>query len=192
MSTAITEMTDLTNQLLIAMPTLDGSFFGRSVTLICEHDEQGAMGLVINKTADISVGSLLSEINITTIDAPQLTDMPVLTGGPVQTDRGFVLHTGANQWSSGIALQDNVNVTTSKDILESLSTQNAPDDFILTLGYAGWSAGQLEGELADNAWLTIESDHDLLFHTPIDKIWESAINKLGININQLSSFSGHA
>lgn len=192
MSANITEVTNLTNQLLIAMPSLDGSFFGRSVTYICEHDEQGAMGLVINKASEISVTTLLNEVNIPADEDGELSLKNVLTGGPVQTDRGFVLHTGGQIWSSSIPLANDVSVTTSKDILESLTTEHGPKDFILTLGYAGWSAGQLEGELADNAWLTIEADHELLFHTPVEKRWEMAIKKLGIDISQLSAITGHA
>lgn len=192
MTAKITEISSLTNQLLIAMPTLDGSFFGRSVTYICEHDEQGAMGIVINKATEINVNTLLNEVAIETEDDIILSDKSVLTGGPVQTDRGFVLHTGGQVWSSSIALPNNINVTTSKDILESLTTEHAPEDYLLALGYAGWAAGQLEDELADNAWLTIEADHELLFHTPIEKRWEMAIKKLGIDISQLSTISGHA
>lgn len=192
MTAEITEITNLTNQLLIAMPSLDGSFFGRSVTFICEHDDQGAMGLVINKSSEISVSRLLNEIDIETNDDSELSSQNVLTGGPVQTDRGFVLHTGGKIWSSSIALPGDINVTTSKDILQSLSTDQAPDQFLLTLGYAGWTAGQLEDEMANNAWLTIEADHDILFNTPVEKRWEKAIQKLGIDISQLSAISGHA
>ena len=182
----------LRDHFLISMPHLHDRAFSQTVTYICDHSEYGAMGLVINKSTEISVNTLLNEVAIETEDNIILSDKSVLTGGPVQTDRGFVLHTGNQAWSSSIALPNDINITTSKDILESLTTDNAPNDYLLTLGYAGWSAGQLEGELAENAWLTIEADHELLFHTPIEKRWEMAIKKLGINISQLSSFTGHA
>ena len=110
----------------------------------------------------------------------------------MQTDRGFVLHSGDREWSSSLHLGDNIMVTTSKDILEKLTTEEGPNDFILTLGYAGWSAGQLEQELANNSWLTIDADPDLIFHTPVEQRWEKAVKKLGIDISQLTSFAGHA
>ena len=185
-------MISLANQFLIAMPTMDDSFFGRTVTYICEHDDQGAMGLVVNKTTDMTVSRLLKEIKINQDEIPQLEDHQVLSGGPVQTDRGFVLHSGNREWSSSLQLDKNIMVTTSKDILEKLSTDEGPNDFILTLGYAGWSPGQLEQELANNSWLTIDADPDLIFNTPIEQRWEKAVQKLGIDISQLSSFTGHA
>ena len=185
-------MVSLANQFLIAMPSMDDSYFGRTVTYICEHDDQGAMGLVVNKSTDMTVGRLLKEIKINQDELPQLANHQVLSGGPVQTDRGFVLHSGDREWSSSLHLGDNIMVTTSKDILEKLTTEEGPNDFILTLGYAGWSAGQLEQELANNSWLTIDADPDLIFHTPVEQRWEKAVKKLGIDISQLTSFAGHA
>ena len=185
-------MISLANQFLIAMPSMDGSYFGRSLTYICEHDDQGAMGLVVNKTTDMSVGKLLKEIKINDEVIPQLAEQKVLSGGPVQTDRGFVLHSGNREWSSSLHLDDNIMVTTSKDILQNLATEDGPNDFILALGYAGWSAGQLEDELADNVWLTVDADPELIFNTPVDKRWEKAVQKLGIDISQLAAFAGHA
>jgi len=185
-------MISLANQFLIAMPAMDDSFFGRTVTYICEHDDQGAMGLVVNKTTDMTVSRLLKEIKINQDEIPQLANHQVLSGGPVQTDRGFVLHSGNREWSSSLQLDKNIMVTTSKDILEKLSTDEGPNEFILTLGYAGWSAGQLEQELANNSWLTIDADPELIFNTPVEKRWEKAVQKLGIDISQLSSFAGHA
>ncbi len=185
-------MTSLANQFLIAMPSLDDSYFGRSVTYICEHDDEGAMGLVVNKSTDMSVGRLLKEIKINDEVNPLLSDQLVLAGGPVQTDRGFVLHSGCREWSSSLHLNDNIMVTTSKDILENLATETGPKEFVLTLGYAGWSAGQLEEELASNSWLTIDADPELIFNTPIDQRWEKAVQMLGIDIAQLTAFAGHA
>lgn len=185
-------MTSLANQFLIAMPSLDDSYFGRSVTYICEHDDEGAMGLVVNKSTDMSVGRLLKEIKIDDEVNPLLSEQLVLAGGPVQTDRGFVLHSGSREWSSSMHLNNDIMVTTSKDILENLASDIGPKDFILTLGYAGWSAGQLEDELASNSWLTIDADPALIFDTPIEQRWEKAVQMLGIDISQLTAFSGHA
>jgi putative transcriptional regulator len=187
-----TGMQSLVNQFLIAMPSLDDSYFGRTVTYICEHDDDGAMGLVVNKNTDITLTKLLDEIKIGCDGKPSLDDKHVLSGGPVQPDRGFVLHNGSKQWSSSLKLKDDIIVTTSKDILEQLGSESGPQEYILTLGYAGWSAGQLEQEIADNSWLTIDADPALIFNTPVEKRWEKAVQMLGIDIAQLTSFVGHA
>lgn len=190
-------MTSLANQFLVAMPALDDSYFGRSVIYICEHDDEGAMGLVINKSTEIAVNTVLLEMHITdeeldTEATVELDDINVMSGGPVHTDRGFILHNGDKKWSSSLKLDDQINVTTSKDILENLATKAGPEKYLMTLGYAGWTAGQLEQELADNTWLTIDADPDLIFDTPIEDRWEKAVQKLGINVEQLTAFSGHA
>ncbi|GHB57867.1 UPF0301 protein [Psychrosphaera saromensis] len=190
-------MTSLANQFLVAMPALDDSYFGRSVIYICEHDDEGAMGLVINKSTEIAVNTVLLEMHITDEDVDTeatvaLDDINVMSGGPVHTDRGFILHNGDKKWSSSLKLDDQINVTTSKDILENLATKAGPEKYLMTLGYAGWTAGQLEQELADNTWLTIDADPDLIFDTPIEDRWEKAVQKLGINVEQLTAFSGHA
>lgn len=190
-------MTSLANQFLIAMPALDDSYFGRSVIYICEHDDEGAMGLVINKSTDIAINTVLSEMHITDEDldteaAIEIDSNNVMSGGPVHTDRGFILHNGHNQWSSSLKLDDQINITTSKDILENLGTDAGPEKYLMTLGYAGWTAGQLEQELVDNTWLTIDASPDLIFETPIEDRWEAAVQKLGINVEQLTAFSGNA
>jgi len=190
-------MTSLANQFLVAMPALDDSYFSRSVIYICEHDDEGAMGLVINKSTDIAINTVLLEMHITDEDVDteatvELDSNNVMSGGPVQTDRGFILHNGHNEWSSSLKLDDQINVTTSKDILENLATDAGPEKYLMTLGYAGWTAGQLEQELVDNTWLTIDASPDLIFDTPIEDRWEAAVQKLGINVEQLTAFSGHA
>ena len=194
-------MTSLANQFLVAMPALDDSYFSRSVIYICEHDDEGAMGLVINKSTDIAINTVLLEMHITDEDVDteatveldsNLESKNVMSGGPVQTDRGFILHNGHNEWSSSLKLDDQINVTTSKDILENLATDAGPEKYLMTLGYAGWTAGQLEQELVDNTWLTIDASPDLIFDTPIEDRWEAAVQKLGINVEQLTAFSGHA
>jgi|SRR5690554_4991538 len=184
-------MTSLQNNFLIAMPSLKDPFFERSVTYICEHNDEGAMGLVINQPIDLNLASLLEQIDIE-VASSQLDDTPVFAGGPVGTDRGFVLHTPQEGWRSSLQLSDKVMITTSKDILSALGTERAPRQFFLALGFAGWDAGQLEEELAENSWLTIPADSDILFEVPIKDRWEKATAQLGIDIWQLSSEAGHA
>lgn len=190
-------MTSLANQFLVAMPSLDESYFGRTLIYLCEHDDEGAMGIVLNKPTDLSIGQVLTEMNLVeeddeSDDKKLLDDKNVLSGGPVQTDRGFILHNDNKRWSSSLNLTDQITVTTSKDILENLTSTEKPERFVMALGYAGWSPGQLEQELADNTWLTIDADPDLIFNTPIAKSWEAALQKIGISAEQLTSFSGHA
>ena len=166
------------------------SYFERTLTYICEHNEEGAMGLVINQPVDLTVNQLLeqAEINATVED----DNRQVFFGGPVGQDRGFVLHSPQELWRSSMQLHDDIMVTTSKDILAALNTEQAPDNYLITLGYAGWTAGQLEQELQENSWLTIPADADLLFNVPNHKKWEEAISKLGINPWQMTSEVGHA
>lgn len=188
-------MESLENQLLIAMPTLNDPYFNKSVTYICEHNDEGAMGLVINIPINVTLNDLLSQLegNIETDgkSSPLLSQM-VLKGGPVNTERGFVLHSPQKGWSSSLALSDDVMITTSKDILLALGTDDEPEHYIVTLGYAGWEPGQLEQELKDNAWLTAPADQEILFQTPISDRWKKATEKLGIDSTHLSSDVGHA
>lgn len=182
----------LQNHFLIATPSLDGSYFGKSVTYICEHNEEGAMGIVINQKTDMTLKQLLGLAdNNGEIDLAHENDR-VFSGGPVSKDRGFILHTTQPGWSSSLALSSEIMVTTSKDILEVIGNEQGPDQSLVALGYAGWSAGQLEEELESNSWLTLEADLDLLFNVPAENKWQSAIDKLGINIWQLSPQVGHA
>ena len=184
-------MNSFENQLLIAMPSLDDSYFNKTVTYICEHNDEGAMGLIINLPINVTLNELLLQIDEGKIEVPEL-DQQVLTGGPVSQDRGFVLHSTQSGWTSSLALSDDVMITTSKDILMALGTENAPKQFMVTLGYAGWGPGQLEAELKANSWLTIDADSDILFNTPIEQRWQKATEKLGIDIAHLSSDVGHA
>ncbi|OUS27510.1 DUF179 domain-containing protein [Thalassotalea sp. 42_200_T64] len=184
-------MESLENQLLIAMPNLQDSYFHKTVTLICEHNDDGAMGLVINIPVRITVNELLAQIDADKSDDGSLSQR-VLSGGPVATDRGFVLHNNQDGWSSSLALGDDIMITTSKDILESLGTDSAPEQYLVTLGYAGWGAGQLEKELQENSWLTTPVDKEILFDTPIELRWQKAAEKIGIDLGHLSTDVGHA
>lgn len=185
-------MQSFKNHLLIAMPALDDKYFERSVVYICEHDEQGAMGMIINQPTNIELNELLAQIEIPTESKRIKANTPVFLGGPVSSDRGFVIHSPKSGLKSSLALADDVMVTTSRDILESLGTENAPDHAIICLGYAGWDKGQLESELIDNAWITIPADADFLFNTPTHLKWQKATQSLGFATWQISDNAGHA
>lgn len=184
-------MESLENQLLIAMPSLEDPMFYKTVTYICEHNDDGAMGLIINVPINISVNELLAQIDADKETSPQL-DQQVLTGGPVSPHRGFVLHSPQQGWSSSLSLSNDIMITTSKDILEALGTEREPSKYMVTLGYAGWGPGQLEEEIQANSWLTTPADPQILFETPIEQRWHKATEKLGINLAHLSSDIGHA
>ncbi len=184
-------MDSLENQLLIAMPSLDDSFFNKTVTYICEHNAEGAMGLIINLPIDVSLNELLTQIDEDKAESPEL-DQQVLTGGPVSQDRGFVLHSTQSGWNSSLALNDEVMITTSKDILLALGTEEAPEKYMVTLGYAGWGPGQLEEEIKENSWLITPADGDIIFNTPIEQRWKKATTMLGIDLAHLSNEIGHA
>ncbi|OZB04529.1 MAG: DUF179 domain-containing protein [Idiomarina sp. 34-48-12] len=182
----------LQNHFLIAMPSMDDPYFARTVTYICEHNAEGAMGLIINQPVELSVEDLLEKLEIVIPEHNQRLDGPVYSGGPLARDRGFVLHSADQNWRSSVQISDDVVITTSKDILEAMGKGNMPSDYLLTLGYAGWEAGQLERELAENSWLTIPADSDILFHTPSKERWQKAVKKLGIQTWQLGPDVGHA
>jgi putative transcriptional regulator len=184
-------MDSFENQLLIAMPNLDDSYFNKTVTYICEHNAEGAMGLIINLPINVTLNELLVQINEAKEEAPELAQQ-VLTGGPVSQDRGFVLHSTQSGWNSSLALSENVMITTSKDILMALGTDEAPEKYMVTLGYAGWGPGQLEEEIKANSWLLTPADDNILFDTPIEQRWKKATEKLGINMAHLSNEIGHA
>lgn len=181
----------LKDHFLIAMPSLTEGIFAHSVTYLCEHNEHGAMGIIINRPIGIALSEILEQLDIGEV-RNHGTD-PVMAGGPVQTDRGFVLHrTNEKKWESTLSITDEISLTTSRDILDALAHNEGPDRALVALGYAGWGAGQLEQELAANAWLTISADSAILFNTPSEKRFDAAIAKLGIDIAQLAPGAGHA
>lgn len=185
------ENVNLTNQFLIAMPNMADPYFSKSLTYICEHNEQGALGIVINRPIDLTLSTLLDQIDIPLTHA-EIGDMPVHFGGPVQMDRGFVLHRPLGDWQSTLQVNDEMGLTTSKDILQAVAEGTGPSQFFLTLGYAGWSPGQLEHELSLNAWLSVAADTSLIFDTPIEARFEAAMHLLGIDAINLSEDVGHA
>lgn len=181
-------MSSLKNHFLIAMPQLQDPNFAGTLTYICDHGEQGAMGIVVNRPIDITLGEILSQLDLGDAGC----DESVYAGGPVQTERGFVLHDDDGQWQSSLAIARGVHMTTSRDILAALGSGSGPRHHIVALGYAGWGAGQLESELAENAWLTCPASPEILFHTPWHKRLEAAALSLGISFSQISAQVGHA
>lgn len=215
-------MVSLENQLLIAMPTLGDPYFNKTVTYICEHNEDGAMGLIINLPVKLTLSDLLKQLepeedskadlgtesdSSNSAESSDLSDKSdstaladsnnsleqlVLSGGPISQHRGFVLHSSQSGWNSSLTLSKELMITTSKDILMALGTEKAPEQFMVTLGYAGWGPGQLEQELQANSWLTAPADSEILFNTPIEQRWKKSTEKLGIDLAHLSSDIGHA
>ena len=183
--------TFLTNQFLIAMPGMADPNFAQSVTLVCEHNAQGALGIVINRPLPMTLGDVFKQLGLDAVQSRGVAD-PVLSGGPVQTDRGFVLHTPGPLWDSTLPVSDWLHLTTSRDILDALARGEGPSEALMALGYAGWDAGQLEAEVAQNAWLTVPAAGRIVFETALDERWEAACQLLGVNLLHLSSDAGHA
>ncbi len=181
---------DLSNQFLMAMPGMVGGNLAGTVIYICEHTPKGALGLVINRPTDLMLGSLLEKIDLKLEIVPR-HDTPVFFGGPVQTDRGFVLHAPAGEYSSSIKFEG-MALTTSRDVLEEVAEGRGPEKMLVTLGYAGWGAGQLENELAQNAWLSVEADKNIIFGMPPDERYAAALKLLGIDPVMLTGVAGHA
>ncbi|MBI2397352.1 MAG: YqgE/AlgH family protein [Xanthomonadales bacterium] len=182
----------LSRHLLIAMPALADPNFARGVTLICQHNEEGAMGLTINRPSDWRLGDVMAQVGIEHAP-PELAERRVLLGGPVQGDRGFVLHEPSGTWDSSAKISADLVVTTSRDILQAIAERRGPERFLVLLGYAGWSAGQLEEEVKENAWLTAEpADTSILFDLPLEQRWDAAARLLGVDIRLLGGVAGHA
>ncbi len=185
------QQTNLTNHFLIAMPSLRDPNFERTVTYICAHNEEGAMGIVINKPLDIELSEIFEQMDIPA-NNPDANNKMIFLGGPVHTDRGFILHQASNQWDSSIVVSDDICVTTSKDILEAIAVGAGPAESLIALGYAGWGGGQLEQELMDNAWLSGPADLEIIFKTPYEQCWNSAAKYMGVDIEKMSHDIGHA
>jgi putative transcriptional regulator len=182
----------LSNQLLIAMPAMRDPNFARGVAFVCQHNEDGAMGLLVNRLSEYRLGDVLAQMNLSS-DIGEVNDAPVLIGGPVQPERGFVLHAPAGNWESSFHISDRISVTTSRDILIAMASGEGPERAVVALGYAGWSPGQLERELLDNAWLTVAAPENLLFDTPLDERWDASAALLGVtSMAQLTDYAGHA
>ncbi len=183
--------TTLTNHFLIAMPGLRDPNFSRTVTYICEHSDQGAMGIVINRPMDIRLGEVLSQLDIDS-DDPRVLGATVYLGGPVQPDRGFVLHTAGESFESTLSITPDISVTTSRDVLEAIAAGRGPQRSLVALGYAGWAGGQLEDEIGANSWLSGPADDHIIFRLPNEARWLAAAQLLGVDLNLLSAEAGHA
>jgi putative transcriptional regulator len=181
----------LKNQLLIAMPTLEDPNFARTVTYICEHGEHGAMGIVLNRPTDLRLADVLQHMEIEG-GMGAAGEQIVYLGGPVEEERGFVLHTHTDPWDSTLAVDEDISITTSRDILEAMARGTGPRRTLVALGYAGWGAGQLEREMQQNAWLSGPADQSILFELPADQRWEAAARLLGVDLHLLSTDAGHA
>lgn len=181
----------LTNQFLIAMPSLADPNFSQTVTFICEHNEQGALGLVINRPMKMRMAEVFEQLELSVQDQ-MLRELPILQGGPVQPDRGFVIHRAGQNWDSTLVVSDTLHVTTSRDVLTALASGTGPSPACMALGYAGWEAGQLEIEVSQNAWLTVPCDERILFSTPYEQRWLAAAQLLGVNLHAMSPHAGHA
>lgn len=185
------ENVNLTHHFLIAMPNMADPYFSKSLTYICEHNEQGALGIVLTRRIDLTLFALLEQIDIP-IARPEIGNTQVHFGGPVQMDRGFVLHQPAGEWQSTLRVNDEIGLTTSRDILEAVACGEGPEKYFVTLGYAGWAPGQLEHEMSLNAWLSVAADTTLIFDLPLEARFDAAMHLLGIDTVNLSDDAGHA
>jgi putative transcriptional regulator len=185
---------NLANHFLIAMPSMNDPIFGGTVVYICEHNDKGVLGVVINKPTDMTMDVLFDRIDLKVTDSlrPSVVDEPIMFGGPVQDDRGFVLHSPGGRYSSSLSVTDDVAFTTSIDVLEAVANGTGPQRMLVSIGYAGWSPGQLEEEIARNGWLTVGADARVLFDLPIEERYNAAIKLLGIDPLMLASEAGHA
>lgn len=187
---------NLTGQILIAMPAMEDPYFSKSVILVCNHDQDGAMGMILNHPLQLNVGDLFEQLQMN-CDAPHQEERQVHFGGPVQVERGFVIHTPATEFNTTLDLSEGLAMTSSKDILEAAARDEAPPEMFIALGYTGWSAGQLEEEIQANTWLTLpladmQQLHKLIFKLPNDDKLSWAMQQLGVDFATLSEVAGHA
>lgn len=192
----MSERFSLCNHFLIAMPSLNDPNFQQSVSYICEHNDEGAMGIVINRLTGLTFADLCEQLDIEVTDT-DTSHYPIFEGGPVETERGFILHTPIGEWESTLAVTKDIGLTMSQDIIQAIadgydSDNTPPKHFIITLGYAGWSEDQIEDEIAENVWLNVPASKAILFSTSVEQRWNAAAALLGINLQQLSTDIGHS
>lgn len=180
----------LRNHFLLAMPSLKDPMFAHTLTYICDHSEDGAMGLILNQPMNMEISAVFAQLDIPVDEV--IGAQQVLCGGPVQSERGFVLHSNDSEWDSTLAISDELSLTASRDILDAIASQQGPEKAIFILGYAGWGPGQLEQELEENSWLTLPADSSLIFDTPVELRWQMASQRLGVDVNLISPTAGHA
>ena len=181
----------LVNQLLIAMPGMADPNFATTVTLICEHNDDGALGIVINRPLNLVLGGLFEQLDVHDAD-PGIASQPVLSGGPVGIERGFVLHGPGQRFENTVVVSDDISLTLSRDVIDALARGHGPDRLLVALGYAGWQAGQLEHEMLANSWLSVPATPEIVFDTPFAERWDKAARVLGIDIARMSTDAGHA
>jgi len=181
----------LSNQFLIAMPGMADPNFSTTVTLICEHNDEGALGIVVNRPLDIKLGGLFAQLELTN-NREDIAENPILNGGPVSKERGFVLHDTGDKYESTVDVSDEIQLTLSRDIIDSMATGGGPSRSLIALGYAGWDSGQLESEMLSNTWLTVPATPKIIFDVPFEDRWAVAANTIGIDISKISPHAGHA
>jgi putative transcriptional regulator len=187
----MTTATYLTNQFLIAMPTLVDPNFFHAVAFLCQHNEEGALGIVINRATSMKLGDIFKQMDII-VTAPASAETPVYAGGPVHQERGFVVHSSGGNWQATLAVSETISLTTSRDVLEAIASGVGPEQYLVALGYAGWGAGQLEKEMLDNAWLNTPCGKQVMFDAPVNLRWTAAAEQIGIDINLLTAPAGHS
>lgn len=180
----------LNNQFIIAMPGLIDPLFHHTVTFLCQHTKEGALGIIINRSAEMKLGEIFKQMNID-VSSTKAAETPVFAGGPVQQDRGFVVHTAGGNWDMTLPISEAISLTTSRDVIEAIAVGKGPKQYLVALGYAGWSEGQLEQEILSNSWLNTPYGEQILFDVPISQRWNAAASQIGININQLTTPAGH-
>jgi putative transcriptional regulator len=181
----------LSNRLLVALPTLHDPHFARGVALVCQHDGDGAMGVMLNRASEYTLGEVLQQMGIASDDAP-LQARVVLAGGPVHPERGFVVHDGGDGWDSTLAVGDGLYLTTSRDVLEAMARGEGPTQAVVALGCAGWGPGQLEQELLEDSWLMVPAQRDVVFELPLEQRWQAAAGSIGVDLVNMATHSGHA
>jgi len=187
----MTQATYLNNQFIIAMPNLDDPYFFHTVTYLCQHNDEGALGIVINRSTDMRLGEIFKQMKIP-VTSETASQSIVFAGGPMQQERGFVLHPTGEAWDMTLPISESISLTTSRDVIEAIALDKGPECYLIALGYAGWGEGQLEQEILANAWLNSPYGKQTLFDTPIKLRWKAAAYSIGININQLTIPAGHA
>jgi putative transcriptional regulator len=181
----------LEQQFLIAMPGMEDPNFMRGVTLLCQHSDEGALGITVNRESEYVLEDVLEQLGIECRNQ-SLAETPVYIGGPVHPERGFVLHSNDRRWDATVEVGDGICVTTSRDVLEAIGAGDGPEKFLVALGYAGWESGQLEDEMRENAWLNVMASAEIIFDLPVDERWEKAVARLGIDVATLQPAGGHA
>lgn len=187
------ETVNFTNQFLVAMPSMSDTLFTRSVAYVCQHNQDGALGIVINRPSDMCLSDIMKQMNIE-IKSAQAEHCPIFYGGPVQRERGFVIHNTYDDvhWESTLKVTESISLTTSRDILEAIGQGVGPKTFLIALGYAGWGEGQVEQEIIENSWLSVPSQSDILFKLPSAQRWQAAAHQIGVDINLLPTQAGHS